>query len=518
MRPTKINSALFILMAVICLVSCNKWDDHVAINEQALNKSLIEYISEQPELGKFREYLVKTGLDKELQASKNYTVWAPSDHALASLPADVASDTAKLKAYLLNHISGQLFFTRNASDTVRVPMLNGKRVFFHNNKFDDATIAKADVYVRNGVLHVVDKVVAPLPSIWEYINNTKDEYEQNNFISSLNFHYQDPSKAELDSINPATGEPVYKPNTGIIEVNSFRYKVYDVANEDSLYTYVVLTNDAYVAEQDKLKTYFKSAVANATERNASWSVVKDLVIKGMYLPGELPQYLMSKYNVRVPINSNTIVASQRVSNGIVYVLNAASFAKEEKIPVHYIQGERPYDFSVNILEKMASKVFFRQRKDTATGRTFNDIYLNMGSGGANQFVDYFTNDLYAVKYKVYWVALNDKTISGQGDDPYGTDSTLQQIVKIGPYAAPFTEAFSVQKEVMPREYSEVYLGEYINDSYDAALFTPGALHDPNVFYINPATRRIRLQAPATLTTGIPYNLTLDYLKFVPVLE
>jgi hypothetical protein len=61
----------------------------------------------------------------------------------------------------------------------------------------------------------------------------------------------------------------------------------------------------------------------------------------------------------------------------------------------------------------------------------------------------------------------------------------------------------------------VLLGEYTNDSYNALLSSvpEGIIYDS----LNAnATRRLRLQAPATTTTGIPLNLTLDYLKFVPV--
>jgi uncharacterized surface protein with fasciclin (FAS1) repeats len=508
----------FGFFVLVSILSCNKWDNHIAVNEKALNENLLEEISKHTELSKFSEYLVKTGLDKVISSSLNYTVWAPDNDALKSVSSDTLNDTAKLKVLLLNHISGQLYFTRMATDSIRVPLLNGKRVFFFNKKFDDATITKPDIYVRNGVLHVIDKVVAPLPNAWEYIGNTKGSYNQNSYISSLVYKIQDSSLAVLDSINPVTGLPVYKPNTGIVEINTYRTKIYDLNNEDSLYTYILLTNSAYATETAIQKPYFNSTDPAITAGNSSWNVVKDLAIKGLYQPGQLPATLLSKFNVHVTTNSSAIIETHKVSNGIVYVMNAAPCTITEKIPNALVQGEKPIAFS-STQSKYMIKVFYRQRNNPLSGLSFNDIYLNLGSIGANYYVDYSTDSLYATKYKVYWVALSDKTVSANGDGTYGVDSVFQQILQIGNYSdALFTPSFSVQKAVQPYTYSEVYLGDYTNSTYDWLLSSPLNKPDGSLYSYTPATRRLRLQAPPTVTTGIPFNLTFDYIKLVPIYQ
>lgn len=507
---------LFAVCIAVTGLCCKKWEDHVAVNEQPLNQNLLEYINTQPDLSKFSEYLVKTGLDKVISSSKNYTVWAPTNDALNSLPQDVVNDTAKLKPWLLNHIAGQLYFTRMATDSIRVAMLNGKRINFFNKTFDDASIQQADIYVRNGALHIIDKAIAPLPSIWEYIESTKATYLQNSYLASLIYTAQDPTKAELDSINPVTGEPVYKPNTGIVEINTFRTKVYDVANEDSLYTYVVLANTAFTTEVNNQRVFFKSSNVLFTNSNARWNVAKDLVIKGRYSSDQLPATLLSKFNVHIPINKAAIIEMRKASNGIIYVVSAATAPLEEKIPVVIVQSDNPVNYR-SYEDKYMTKVFHRQRNNPLTGQLFNDIYLNLGSSGANYYVDYRTSDLYTTKYKVYWVALNDKSLSGQSDDPYGTDSTLQQILQIGDDTAQvFSGPFTQTVKVKPYDYTEIYLGEYTNTSHDWLLSYPLTTPDGRTYTRTLATRRLRLQAPATLTSNIPYNLTLDYIKFVPV--
>jgi len=509
MRSTTKYILLVALIAVTGTWSCKKWDEHNAVKQQSLDETLLDQINKNASLSKFSEYLAKTGLDKVLSSSKNYTVFAPVNDALAALPADVISDTAKLKAVLQNMIAGQQFFTSNATDSVRVPMLNGKRVFFYNKKFDDANITQADIFVRNGVLHIIDKAISPLPNVWDYVVSSKDTYAQNAYIASLNFLLQDPSKATLDSINPITGDSVYKPNTGMVTVNTFKTKVYDIADEDSLYTYIILANNGFNSEKARLKSFFKSSVEWVAESNASFFVVKDLAISGLYTPANLPSALLSKFNVHVPVNPAMIVESHKVSNGIVYVLNEAACDLSEKIPTLKVEGENPGDIA-STDTKYTTKIFFRDRMNTVTGMPFKDIYLNLGSGGANYYVDYFTNGLFTTKYRVYWVAFNDKTISGQGDDPYGTDSTLQQILQVGNYARPFTPSLDVQVAVKPRNYNEVYIGDYTNTSYDLVITNPVRTVADTL-----AIRRIRLKAPATAATGVPLNLTLDYLKFVP---
>lgn len=502
---------LIVCSTIIITESCKKWEDHIALPQQQLSETVLEHMRKDPQLSSFVAYAEQTGLDSILNASKNITVFAPTNDALAAIPNTVKTDLAQLKAYLQNHISSNAYFIRDAVDSLRVPMLNGKRIFFINKKFDDANIVEADTYLKNGVLHKIDKAIALMPSVWEFIVQTKNDYAQNAYISSLNFLGQDPSLAQLDSINPNTGEPVYVPGTGIVTINTFKTKVLDVAKEDSLFTYILLTNDAFTTEKNKLLPYFNSRSTDTTTNNASWAVVKDFAIRGLYNEANLPAVLQSKFGVHVQMNKSSIVSVKKLSNGIAYIMSAANTPVQEKIPVVYVEGETPYSLSVN----SSATVFYRQRKDSITGRNFNDIYLNMGSGGANRYATYFSNQLFTTKYKVYMMSLSDKVTSGQGDGTYGTDSTLAHIVKVFNAQGADSLRFESSVNVTPNTYTEFYLGEFANDQYNWLLSYPSSTPDGKSYIFNPATKYIRLQAPAT-AVGRPFNLTLNYLRFEPV--
>ncbi|BAV04558.1 Uncaracterized surface protein containing fasciclin (FAS1) repeats [Filimonas lacunae] len=484
-------------------IACKKWSDHTEVKEQALNQDLMEQISSRSNLSLFKTYLVKTGLDKELTASKNFTVFAPVDAVLKNLDAAVVNNTDSLRKVLLNHIAGQLYFTRMANDSVRAYMLNGKRVFFYQQHFDDANITEGDIYVKNGVLQIIDKVVPPLPNAWQLIDSLQDVYAQNAYIARLTYQKQDPTKAEVDSINPITGEIVYKPGTGIVTVNTFTDKVYNLDNEDSLYTYLVLDDNAYATEKTRQKPFFKSTDAVITEGNAAWNVVKDLAIKGLYSIDKLPDTLLSKFNVRVPVSKANIVATHKVSNGIVYVLSASASPMKDKIPECIVQGENPFAFKGDVI----SKTFYRIRNNPNTGKSFNDMYIQ--SPGASFYVEYITNEVYTAKYKVYWVALSDYTYRTDNDDyTYGTTTAFQQRLAMDSSANATSLPYTA---VNPYTYTETYLGEYTKGSYDFPIYILNRLSG-NV--VTPATVHMYLTAAAST----PNYLSLDYIKLVPVLE
>src|SRR6478735_1483116 len=105
---------LWVFCLALCLLGCKKWEEHTALDNQDLAKTLLDEVSQRSNLSKFTEYLKKTGLDKELASSKTYTVWAPTNDALQNLDPTIVADSAKLRRFIANHIAYQSFFLRNA--------------------------------------------------------------------------------------------------------------------------------------------------------------------------------------------------------------------------------------------------------------------------------------------------------------------------------------------------------------------------------------------------------------------
>lgn len=494
------KSLLWIFFFAVSAAGCKKWDDHTTVNNQDLSINLVEAISQNPNLTKFSEYLQSTGLDKELSSSKTYTVWAPSNAALQSLDPAVVGDATRLRQFIANHISLQSYFTRNAQTALRVAMLNGKRVTFLNNKFDEANITEADKYVGNGVLHLIDKAAPANPNAWELVNNTRTSYQQNAFILSLTRKVFDPTNAIIDSINSQTGQPVYRPGTDSVLRNTFNAQVFDLQNEEKQYTYFILDDAAFNAEVARLTPYFKTSTTDSTKNLASNNVVKDLIVEGLYTIEQLPATLTSKFGVKIPIDKSKIIDTRKMSNGVAYVLSTMNFDVKDKIPAIVVQGEDylrfldPAGNQVTPRQQNVSAVFTRSRINLLTGMPFTDIFVyNHGITGLS--AEYRATNIPSVKYKVYWVAVNDTLIYDRTNrvDPV----TFNQRLAMGTFGANFLPTTpAAGMPVAPNTYSEIYLGDYTKSTY-------GTL---NMF----------LAAPAA-TTGQPggVRLNLDYIKLVP---
>jgi hypothetical protein len=492
LKTTLLCSLCFALI----LSGCKKWDDHTKLVNQDLGKSLIDEISQRTDLGKFYEYLKKTGLDKELASSKSYTVWAPTNNALQSLDAATIADSAKLRVFLSNHIALESYFIRNAQQPFRVPVLSGKRVLFSGNKFDEGSITEADKYVGNGVLHVVDKIAPVYPNAWELLDNTKSAYQQSVYILSLTRKVFDPTNAVIDSISTQTGQPVYRPGTDSVLRNSFNTDVYNLQDESKQYTYFILTDATLASETTKLRPYFQTSTTDSTNSLAAFGVVKDLVVDGYYTIDQLPAVLISKFGVKIPIDKSKIIETKKLSNGVAYVINGISFDVKEKIPTVYVQGENFRGFfdasgnPVSPRQNNVSAVFVRSRVNPNTGQPFTDMFAyGHGISGLNAL--YTSSRMSSVKYKVYWVAVNDTLRLNGTVNPV----TFTQKLAMGARGANLLPTIApLTNNVTPLNYNEVYLGDYIMPAY-------GTL---NMF----------LTANASTGNGTN-SLNLDYIKLVP---
>src|SRR6185503_11278150 len=391
------------VIVVAMFAGCKKWDDHTAVNNKDLTKDIYTAIKNESSLSKFAELISQAGLDSLLQSSKTFTVWAPSNTALTSLDPAITGDITKLRSFILNHISYQLYFTRDVPTLKRIGMLNGKYNNFLNNKLEDATITTADKYVKNGVLHIVDKYILVLPNLWEYINSTAAQYTQNGFISALNFSTFDPSLAVVDSISSSTGLPVYHPGTGIVIKNSFNERVFDTRKEENQYTYFIIANAGFALKADSLKPYFKSSTTAITDSLDRWNIVKDLVVDALY-PSitSLPPVLISKFGIAIPIDASLITDVKKVSNGIVYVVSSSGITTASKFRPVTIQGETPSGFQSD----KTGNTNYRVRFNPVTGQNYSDILVS-GHGVTGYYSFYRLNEMPSMKYNVFAWAVND---------------------------------------------------------------------------------------------------------------
>lgn len=399
------NSIIIVAVIFIAGISgCNKWKDHTAVLQQDLSQNLLQAIASNADLSKFREYVGKAGLDSVLSSTKTFTVWAPTNAALQTLDAAVVNDVAQLRAFILNHISNQLYFTRDVAVPQRIAMLGGKYNNFSTIKFDEAALLTTDRYVANGALHTINGMAMPLQNIWEFVTTTTAQYAQHAYMAGLNYMSFDPALAVIDSISVLTGLPVYRPGTGLVPRNYFNDRVYDLKREDKQYTYFVMQNANFVQEADSLKNYYVSTSTAATDSLTRWNVVKDLAYETAYANIlAMPAALTSKSGITVPVNAAFLVDVKRLSNGYVYIMSRMDVPTANKfIPVIY-QGESPAGFLRN---DKRGNTNYRERLNPVTGAKFSDIVVS-GHAVTTFYSFYRMNEAPSIRYQVYALGTND---------------------------------------------------------------------------------------------------------------
>ncbi len=466
---------LLVASGIMLLYGCSKVkEDRNTITDESLKITLFELVNANPELSTFAKYLVQTGYDKVLSSSKNHTVYAPVNSALASLDPAIVNNAAKLKLFVGNHIAGQLYRTADVPVLTRISMLSNKYNNLRGTQIGDAAIKSADKYAANGLLQVIDNILPSLDNSWEVLSTNADiPLKQKTFMFSLFRNVFDPRNAIVTGVNPTTGEPIYQAGTDSVFTNLFWNRVHDLKNEQKQYTLFVLADAAWDAEVTKFKPYY--VVTNNADSNTlvtSWNVLKDFAVDTVYQPSSIPSVVVSKFGTQLPVDRSAIIKTIKTSNGIVYIMSKMDVQPASKMKTILIEGE---NYTSTSLDRR-SNTYFRDRVNTLTGKDFRDV-LVLGHGVTAFNIRYELQEVPSIKYKAYWMAYNDFQAA-----------TYTQRLAIGTTAS----ATFALTNVVALNFNEIYLGEFTMTQY-APLY--------NIYLIANGTNPI----------------VCDYIKLVPSL-
>lgn len=112
-----------------------------------------------------------TGLNAPLDAPGTYTLFAPTDGAIATIPPELLdpmlNDTVALTAILLYHVAGETYRAADLIQMDEVETLLGPTVAITWDEanqtllVNDATVVLADIECSNGVIHAIDLPLFP---------------------------------------------------------------------------------------------------------------------------------------------------------------------------------------------------------------------------------------------------------------------------------------------------------------------------------------------------------------------
>lgn len=239
--------------------SCTDFADYnetPADAQGSANQTLWENIQQRQDLSSFRNLLQKAGFDKELANTRAYTVWAPADGTFDAATYEAMSNEDLLNKFVKNHVAEYNYPATGTLGT-RVHTLNAKSYEFAgtgNYTFGGIPLKEANVPGNNGVMHVINGSLPFYSNIYEYLKTAPG-------LDSLRVNITDKEEVVLDEKKSVKGPIVNGIQTWIDSVVIINNPVTrrlnaKIENEDSTYTLIAPTNEAFAKMYNEVKLLY----------------------------------------------------------------------------------------------------------------------------------------------------------------------------------------------------------------------------------------------------------------------
>ncbi|MDE7396205.1 MAG: hypothetical protein K2M98_00600 [Muribaculum sp.] len=193
--------------------------------------------------------------------------------------ADGAEYLAYARRTVLNHIA-RFNVSSSTAATSGVRMYNGKRLHFEGNTFGGVEMSRSDILCGNGVLHLMKDVIPYSYNIREYIDVNSNTSMLSQFIKLFDEELFDVANSTPLDVNE-NGETIY--DSVKIQYNRLLEYPYigigSVADEDSIFTMIVPTDNAWAQAYAEMKPWFVNADDSIQDVQASLAVFSNLVFR-----------------------------------------------------------------------------------------------------------------------------------------------------------------------------------------------------------------------------------------------
>ena len=156
------------MLFVLCVATALAGPAAAASGAQS-QRTIVQVAASDQRFSTLVSLVQKAGLANTLSTG-SYTVFAPTNKAFARVPKAtldaLAKDPAQLKAVLTYHVATGRLEAAKVVRRTRIATVNGAairvrvrdgRVFLNGS----TRVTKTDVAARNGVIHVIDRVLLP---------------------------------------------------------------------------------------------------------------------------------------------------------------------------------------------------------------------------------------------------------------------------------------------------------------------------------------------------------------------
>lgn len=263
MLPTFRIPLFTILTGSLLAVSCSDFSDYNETPDSQLTSgtTLWQNIINQGNLNDFATLVQKSGMDVYLKGANYLTILAPLDGTYDMkqyLDADSAKATEQfVKQHIANYgnvISG------DESSMLRT--LNGKIHYLYPSGVTDSEgkefvdFASINVPASNGIMHLLKGQLPWKPNVYEYTDSAEHCDSFRIYVKKYETHYIDEANSVLGPPD-VNGKITYLDST-IVYTNSYYDRLGIRASvEDSLYTMVYLTDNAWNNAKAKIQPVYK---------------------------------------------------------------------------------------------------------------------------------------------------------------------------------------------------------------------------------------------------------------------
>ena len=500
-----LGAAFFILHSSF-FISCSDWTDHYEADSSLLetqNQTLWENIASTANLTQFKNLLQKTGYDAVLNNSQTYTVWAPADGTYDYETLAAMNSSRLLREFVENHVARSNY---PASGLVEKKLytINEKLMYFNGNQqytMQGISVSKPNVSTHNGILHVLNGKIPFMANIYESLNT-------NDFpIDSIANYYHSFDERELNEYKSVQGPIVDGALTYLDSIfdehndlyaNYFAY----INREDSNYTMLVPTNEAWTKAKEKISDYYhylssfefvedvsdtktKTSVSirdvdSLTEATVNYMLMKDLFYNNNLYDnkklntlqtGQVLQADSLYTTLRTKIYSedaaSLFVGAERYdkSNGAMWITDSLRMQPWHTWnPELVIQAEGYVVNATNVSDIKRVSIPTGTQNPDVSGHISRDTYLELPpiAKGAKTDVTFSLPNVRSATYSIYIVTVPGNILNSYYEaKPYSFRVSLDYIDETGKYKDKYTKwRLEGQYVSDTASIDTIYLGDF----------------------------------------------------------
>ena len=508
-----------LLAGLTAFTACQSdWDSHYGLRSDVSQRSLMDIIEADGALSTFCKALKQTGTDEALRSNQTYTVWAPTDEALAGLDL---SDQAAVARLVNNHVAR---FSNPTSTTGSVVMLNGKSMQYGDARtFNGAGIAEADIAAENGLLHKLSQQIPYKYNIRELMDADTRFARVAAFVARFD-------DKVYDDRHSTSNDSVFVDNNALLE--DPKYGIGDLGDEDSLFTMILPADAAWQAELERIAPAFTpydsraEVVDSVRQVQAGQAILGGLTFRGIVDEGADSLVTVTGRVIK-PVRQY-LAGYERVegSNGIIYIAPTALNPNDSCVWNQTLVTEA---------EDMDSRVamsgtncYVRSTDANSRVQGVSDgSYLEASSGNVDGGSTFYIANALATKYDVY-VDFVNPVVDGENLAGEKTKVTFQVMYR-GANGRSTAKNQNTPVEITGVDADGAPLPGIITVKAFSAVELPVSDFYDGMWHANPANAALETTPSTTLRVqtkvtsadarnGYVRKFRIDRVRLVPVTE